>query len=268
LIADHVIQVADDDLSRLLFGFEADSNTCSAETQPICRLNRAPQECIHGVGYLTPDHEIIHVMSLDRDHTAIIMADRDFRNASIRSLVPNRRLETMLPPVYSRLAYYSTIFVHGALIDIPDYGGVMFIGDSGVGKTTLAELWQTHRGAEILNGDKVFLGLREDAPGQVLAYGNPWNGSSPYRVNRRVPLKAIVTLKRSPRKYVRPLDELEATFAYTPRVFMPTWDVALTEKVMETLGEMMPMVPVYEMSCNPDESAVIMLEQVLFKQPE
>jgi hypothetical protein len=81
-------------------------------------------------------------------------------------------------------------------------------------------------------------------------------------------LKAIVTLKRSPRKYVRPLDELEATFAYTPRVFMPTWDVALTEKVMETLGEMMPMVPVYEMSCNPDESAVIMLEQVLFKQPE
>jgi hypothetical protein len=49
-----------------------------------------------------------------------------------------------------------------------------------------------------------------------------------------------------------------------PSVFMPNWDVRLTEKVMETVDLMLPRVPIYQMSCDKDQSAVDMVKAVLF----
>jgi hypothetical protein len=59
------------------------------------------------------------------------------------------------------------------------------------------------------------------------------------------------------------LDEVESMAAYVPRVFMPGWDELLTAAVMDTINEMLPMVPVYEMSCRPDVTAVEMLERAV-----
>jgi hypothetical protein len=45
--------------------------------------------------------------------------------------------------------------------------------------------------------------------------------------------------------------------------FLPSWDVRLTERVMDSFNDMFPLVPIYEMSCKPDETAVSMVEKVL-----
>ncbi len=99
----------------------------------------------------------------------------------------------------------------------------MFVGRSGIGKTTQARLWEQFRGAEIINGDKVFLTLDEDGRG-VTAHGSPWCGSSPYKLNRATPLRGIVVLDQAPENSIRRLSEHEIMTQYVSHIFLPMWD--------------------------------------------
>lgn len=267
LIVDRLIQVEDDSLSSLLEGFgnESDTNMApgSCNQEPVCVIGRADGLSQHGVQRMDTDYPISHVLTMTRDRSAVLVADDLFEHATVRADRSDGLSDALLLAVCSRLAYFRTVFVHGALVDFPGFGGVMLVGRSGVGKTTLAELCAKHGGAEVINGDKVFLAMRDTHPDQVLAYGSPWRGSSPYRVNRRCVLRAIVDLKREDEKYIRRLDDVEALVAYMPSIFMPNWDVRLTERVMETLDNMMPLVPIYQMSGENSETAVEMLTQAL-----
>lgn len=267
LISDYIIQVADGTMCRLLSGFETRSEITSASDGvpqgPICSIRRCGGTVTHGVESMSPSHPIRHVMGLSRESSAVIMADDNFVQISVRSNTRDGLLEGMLLGVYSRLTYYRTVFVHGALIEVPNYGGIMFIGSSGVGKTTQAALWNMFRGADIINGDKVFLGLRDSHPGEVLAYGSPWRGSSEYCLNRRVPLRAVIVLKRLAEKGIRPLNDMEALVNFAHALYMPGWGEQLTGLVTETMGDILERISLYEMSCDVNEDAVCMVEEAL-----
>jgi hypothetical protein len=263
LIADHVIRAEDSAVAEFMDGFECESEKKSASDgksqEPICSVFCASELSSHGVECMTPGHAVSHVLGLTRDHTGVLMADDCFEHMTLRTRREEFLGEVLLPGVYSRLIYFGTTFHHGALIHIPGYGGVMFVGPSRIGKTTQAMIWEMLRGAEIINGDKVFLGLREDHPGEVMAYGSPWQGSSPYRVNKRVPLKAVVSLRRQSEKYIRPLTEEEALTVLMTSTYLPNWDARLMAHVMDSIGEMLPLLSMYEMSCLPDGSGVDMV---------
>ena len=267
LIADHVIYTSDPAVAGFLDGFACESENKSASggdrQEPICSVYCVPELFQHGVECMTPCHPVSHVLGLTPDHTGVLMADDCFEHMTARTKRAEFLGEVLLPGVYSRLTYFRTTFHHGALIHIPGYGGVMFVGPSRIGKTTQAMLWETLRGAEIINGDKVFLGLRENRPGEVVAYGSPWQGSSPYRVNRSTSLRAVVSLKRMSEKYIRSLSEAESLGVMMTGTFMPGWDVRLTERVMDSVGEMLSVPAMFEMSCYPDGSAVDMLAGAL-----
>lgn len=267
LIADHAVQVEDSTLSRLLTGFECDSETISASDpcgqEPICSVSMASIPPLHGVEQLDSDFSIRHVLTLTRYPEAVLLADDRFERCTLRAHHPWGYLELLLPAIYSRLTYFQTVFVHGALIEDPELGGILFVGRSGVGKSTQAEIWKEYRGAEVINGDKVFLSIKPEVPHDIFAYGSPWMGSSPYRVNKRVTLRAIVNLERAEEIKLRRLDDMEALMTYMPCVFMPNWDIRLTEKVMDTLDLMMPRVPVYCMSCGVDPTGMELLAREL-----
>lgn len=253
-------------MRRLLLGFEyveAKTEGTAPSPLPICTVHLAEENCQHGVERLTAAHPVAHVLGLTRCPSAVLQADDRFENITVRAADDDGLSEAMLTGVYSRLAYHKTVFAHAALVDVPGIGGILFIGRSRVGKTTQAQLWMLARQGEIINGDKVFLGLRPDCPGQVLAYGSPWRGNSPYCINRRVPLRAVISLVRREEKFIRLLSPVEALGVYMPAVFMPNWDIRLTEMVLETMDEMFPLVPFFEMSCAPDFSAVEMAERAL-----
>lgn len=263
-IADHKIRVAGGALRRLLLGFEfVEANEQGDSTPPVCSVHHAESYCQHGVESFTAPHPVSHVMGLSRWPAAVLQADAAFENLTVRADNDDGLSELMLTGIYSRLISYKTVLVHAALVEVPEVGGILFIGRSGVGKTTQARLWSLYGNATIINGDKVFLGTRSDFPGQIMAYGSPWKGNSPYRVNRRVPLAAVVSLVRLNETFVRRLSPVESLAAWMPAVFMPGWDLRLTETVMETLDGMIPAVPVFEMSCHPDATAVDMLSRAL-----
>ena len=160
----------------------------------------------------------------------------------------------------THLSTRHAIEMHASIIDI--FGrGMMFLGPSGIGKTTQAELWMKYRNAEIINGDMVFVKQEEDG---FLGCGSPWHGSSPYCLNRQVPLAALVILKQSPENSIRRLTGFEMVSEVMNSVFFPTWYKEGHDAACKTLDALLRTVPVYELSCRPDEEAVRLTEEAVF----
>ena len=137
---------------------------------------------------------------------------------------------------------------------------ILFTAPSGTGKSTQAELWKKHRGAQIINGDRAVIRVDEE---NILACGIPFAGSSVYCENRTLPIVAIVYLSQAPQTTIRKMRGYEAFSKIWEGVSVNTWDKADMERVSEVAQLTASQIPVYHLACTPDESAVIALEQVL-----
>lgn len=161
--------------------------------------------------------------------------------------------------LYSYLISKQTILFHSSLVDYQG-NGIMFLGPSGIGKTTQAELWNKYYGAEILNGDMVFVKKHED---DFFGYGSPWHGSSPYNENKKVAIKAIVLLAQAPENTLKKLNAFETFQKVMKQIYLPHWQVDLLEKCFETIDQLLENVPVYFLSCRPDLEAVNLVKDEL-----
>ena len=162
---------------------------------------------------------------------------------------------------YTHAVQRHMLQLHSSLIATPDNHGIMFLGPSGIGKTTQAELWNKYRDALIINGDIVFV---QETPEGFLGWGTPWHGSSPYCENTSVPLKAMVVLKQAPENSIRELTGFEKVSEVSNSVFYPQWLENGMELCLETLDHLLTDIPVYLLSCRPDEDAVRLTEQAIF----
>ncbi len=262
-IAGQNARIAGGTLCRLLSGFEAPES--EKDQQPICTIAEATGTAQFDIINLTPDFQIRHVLSTVEDPSGVALADEDYSHISITfgESKDESLMELLLAAFYSRLVAFRTVLVHASVVDVPGLGGVMFVGRSGIGKTTQAMLWSMYRNAEIINGDKVFLSLNE-AGDTVTAHGNPWKGSSPYCLNKSTTLKGIVVLDQAKTNTIRQLNDLEVLNEYVTHIFMPMWNGQSTDQVMETIGGMMPLVPVFKLACRPEQEAVDMTFRAIF----
>lgn len=163
--------------------------------------------------------------------------------------------------IESLMLYRDRLCFHAACIRI-DQGGLLFSGPSGIGKSTQAELWCRHRGAKLINGDRPI--LNRGQAGWV-AWGSPYAGSSHCYVNESCSINAIVMLRQGKSCILRRLTPGEAFRAIWSGVTVPGWDTGATEKACDLALEISMMVPVYELTCTPEEQAVALLERELRK---
>lgn len=161
---------------------------------------------------------------------------------------------------YTHVVQNHVIYLHSSLIDC-EGRGIMFLGPSGIGKTTQAELWNRYRDALIINGDRVFV---QEIPETFLGWGTPWHGSSPYCENTSVPVDALIVLKQDSKNFIRELTGFEKVTAVSDNVFYPRWLENGMELCLETLDHLLSRIPVYELSCRPDEDAVRLTEETIF----
>ena len=148
-----------------------------------------------------------------------------------------------------------TMILHAALINVSGEG-ILFMGPSGVGKSTRADLWHRHAGAEIINGDRTF--VNRDSSGVWKAYGSPYAGSSGYYVNKYVPVKAIMSVKRGGENEVsiKKLAFAQAFREVYRNITLHQWNDYAVKAVTSVIEELIFDIPVYEMICPPDVRAV------------
>lgn len=144
-----------------------------------------------------------------------------------------------------------------------DGKAILFTAPSGTGKSTQAELWKELRGVEIVNGDRAAVRI---VGGEILADGIPFSGSSRYCLNRTLPIAAVVYLRQAPITTIRRVCGVEAFFKIWEGVSVNTWDKEDVDLVSGAVKRVVEQVPVFQLSCTPDESAVLALEQALRKQ--
>lgn len=138
---------------------------------------------LHGIEYYQMD-SILHAVS--RIGNAIMIINNSWEHAKILPCNNQYYVDVLLVELfYTHAVQRHMLQLHSSLIDHHGHG-LMFLGPSGIGKTTQAELWNKYRDALIINGDIVFVQETDDG---FLGWGTPWHGSSPYCENTSVPLK-------------------------------------------------------------------------------
>lgn len=142
---------------------------------------------------------------------------------------------------------------------------VLFSGPSGIGKSTQGTLWKTYRGAAVVNGDRSVIGKRRET---WYAYGFPFSGTSGICRNRSNPLVGIFFLKQANENKTRKLEPEQAALLLWEQFTVNQWDPECVEDALRMADWIAAEVPVFELSCTPDERAVICAERALGWQEE
>lgn len=157
------------------------------------------------------------------------------------------------------LLHCGRLILHASFVDTA-FGGLLFSGPSGIGKSTQADLWTRYAGAQLINGDKTVLSPEPDG---WWAHGSPYAGSSRCFVNRSVPLRAIVMLEQGNACALRRLPAGEAFRRLYANTIVNSWNAAYVARVCELLTALAAAVPVYHLTCTPDKAAVDILKTAL-----
>lgn len=223
-----------------------------AEADPVMTISDKVNtgEC-HGVQFAQTPSD--HILRRSDTLCEMLCADREWCQVSIYCddyCDPHFTLP--LAAVCSRFAAFDALLLHGSFVEY-NGNGIVFTGYSGIGKTTQAKLWEKYLNAEIINGDKVFI---RNFHNEIFAYGLPWKGSSPYCLNKKAPLKAVVVLRQAKENSIRQLNLMECMEYFMPHIFMPHWDEKCLSWTLDTFDNILEKVPVWLLECRPDEDAV------------
>ena len=153
----------------------------------------------------------------------------------------------------------NVLFFHASFIDFGG-NGILFSAPCGTGKSTQASLWEKHRNACIINGDKAGVSIKD---GVVYANGVPFCGTSDICRNVTVPLKAIVLLEQAKENQAELLKGTCALQMLMKNIYLDMIAPDEQRKCVDLLIDIMAEVPVYLLKCTPDEHAVETLEKVL-----
>jgi hypothetical protein len=196
------------------------------------------------------------------DPRVLISYSEDWRHVTASGVPGGELFELIITAFYSRLSRLEPAMLLHASAVRHEKEAVVFIGPSGIGKTTQAELWQKHLDAEIINGDKVFVRIAGDRP---VAFGSPWSGSSPYIVNKSAGIKGIVLLHQGPENKIVKLTNLYAFQSLSKHTFFPQWDRLCTANVIQMLGFVLKRTPVFLLTCRPEEEAVQITKRAIWQ---
>lgn len=182
-------------------------------------------------------------------------------NAGVGGIVPDASLWRFgLWVAFGLIAVPNgAIPIHTSTIVCKDRA-ILFLGESGTGKSTHTRLWRENiEGAHLLNDDSPI--IRSSA----VAYGSPWSGKTPCYRNLHYPIAAIVRLSQAPHNHMRRLSAIEALGALLPSC-PPSfaYDEQLQDAVCETLSQLISTVPVYHLECLPNAEAAQLSYSTIF----
>jgi hypothetical protein len=189
--------------------------------------------------------------------------DEEFRRGSIsirRSAFPGspavHPLEYPLDEllVVNLLGRGRGVEVHACGLVAPGGEGLLFLGQSGAGKSTMGGLWEAE-GGRVLSDDRIVL---TDEGGEIWMHGTPWHGTARRSIPEKASLRRAFFLRHAGPEgnSLRPLAPSEAVARLIACGFLPFHSpeaIDLTIRFHESLAA---RVPCRELSFIPDGGAV------------
>ena len=193
------------------------------------------------------------ICSKDYREGRVIMPKCTYRMASYYRLVSNDALKMMYALA---TAEKDTLCIHAAVVSC-EGKGYLFLGPSGTGKSTHAQLWLKHfEGTELVNDDNPV--VRDG-----IVYGSPWSGKTPCYRNVSVPIGGIVALSQAPYNKIRRLSGIEAYVDLAESVGGKFWDSRIAEGLHQAENKLASTVQMWHLECLPDEEAARLCHETI-----
>ena len=151
------------------------------------------------------------------------------------------------------LCSHDGIAVHSSTI-VSNGRGVLFLGESGTGKSTHTRLWRENiEGCTLLNDDSPIVRIID---GEARVYGSPWSGKTPCYKSLSYPIAGICRLSQAPYNKIRRLPTIVALGAILPSC-PPAFahDEILEDAICHTLDTLLSRTPIFHLECLPDADA-------------
>lgn len=143
------------------------------------------------------------------------------------------------------------VLVHACGID--DNGkGLLFLGSSGKGKSTMARLWKDE--AVILNDERIILRQNQS---KIWIYGTPWHGEYEKISPKGVVLDKIFFLNHGEINKITPKTGSVATSIILSHCFLPYWEHDGMQFTLDFCAKLVETVPCYELSFVPNKKSII-----------
>lgn len=207
--------------------------------------------------YRTSEGYRIELRYADDTRPHIVETDKDFAHARALIRWDDRYVATaltsMLRIVFAQaILPYDAVSVHASTV-LNDGKAFLFMGKSGIGKSTHSALWLRHiEGTELLNDDNPIVRIVD---GKAAVYGSPWSGKTPCYRNECAPVAAMVRLKQGPRNIFESKEDIAAFGALLPGCSVLRQDGRLHDALCATLTALTEITCVGEMECLPDKEA-------------
>ena len=179
----------------ILFKFIGNKKILIPETDPVDIVE------IHGLSYKVFLEEGVMTVCMsmqDNEYYFQISADMSTVITDITLIKESESffLLYFLRTVYGIIsAYHKTLKIHASVIE-KDGKALIFLGKSGIGKSTHSKLWQEFvPGCSLLNDDEPIIRIMND--GTIKVFGAPWSGSTPCYRNASADVTAFVHLHQS-----------------------------------------------------------------------
>ena len=148
-----------------------------------------------------------------------------------------------------------TIAIHSSCI-VSEDKAVIFLGESGTGKSTHSRLWLEHiSDTSLLNDDNPVVWFID---GEAVIYGTPWSGKTPCYKNESMPLKAVVRLSQAPYNKIARLVPLQSFASLMPACSCMRWDGRSVSALHKTVEKVIGVVPCWHLECLPDKDAAVL----------
>lgn len=150
------------------------------------------------------------------------------------------------------LAAGKGIIIHGCGVKRGDRG-ILFAGESGAGKTTMAKIWSRPTDTEILSDDRTIVRKKN---GHFWMYGTPWHGEGKFGSPGSVKLDQVFFIKHGKKNLIKDRNNILLVTDFLKCSFPPLWDAQAMSYTMEFLNDLAQTVPCRQLSFKPDSSIV------------
>ena len=163
---------------------------------------------------------------------------------------------------YLKLLDFNGLMLHASAV-VLDNKTYLFVGQSGIGKSTHAKLLKKYyKDALLINDDKPAIRYIDN---MWYAYGTPFSGKDNININAKYPLKAICLLsKRRDRNNIRELDSISAFLKLLVSTVGRTSKESL-DKLSILLNRLIKDIRIYEMDSLADEKGIKEVYEIMKK---
>jgi len=157
------------------------------------------------------------------------------------------------------LAQGRGVIIHGCGIKQDDRG-VIFVGESGAGKTTMAKIWSQESNVEVLSDDRTLVCKKDD---HFVMYGTPWHGEGKFGSPGSAKLDQIFFIKHSKENSILKSNNAHSVTQFLKCSFPPFWDVAGMEYSMDVFSDLAAAAPCRMLSFKPDSSIIGFVDNLI-----